>query len=118
MNAEQLYAVKLFEFEREQARRKRRPNLPCLLPKQRAEYVQRALDKGVEDLRRERMDWIKDLKPGRITDSSKMSELTGKSRQSCANILQYLYQDGILDRRQKTHVRNRPTWEYFLTGTI
>lgn len=120
MEFEQLYAVKLFEFEREQARRKRRPQLPCLYSKPLVPDWQRhAQDREKQRLLDARKNYVKEMLPGEVITSAELAEVTGNSNQSCSNILQNLYRDGVLDRRQKEMPNTRrPTFEYFLKGTV
>ena len=120
MEFEQLYAVKLFEFEREQARRKRRPQLPCLYSKPLVpEWQRHALDQEKQRLLDARKNYIKDMLPGEVITSEELAKVTDNTRQSCANILQNLYRDGVLGRRQKINKQaHRPTYEYFLKGTV
>ena len=120
MDFEQLYAVKLFEFERNQARRKRRPQLPCLISKPLVpEWQRHALDREKQRLLDARKAYVKDMLPGEIITSAELSKVLGQTNQSCSNILQNLYRDGVLDRRQKEMPNTRrPTFEYFLKGTV
>jgi hypothetical protein len=120
MEFEQLYAVKLFEFECEQARRKRRPQLPCLYSKPLVpEWQRHAQDREKQRLLDARKAYVKDMLPGEVITSAKLAEVLGQTNQSCSNILQNLYRDGVLGRRQKINKQaHRPTYEYFLKGTV